>query len=96
MSFRDELNSIRPDMKMISEQEMYETILHEIYEKIKNNIREDAKIKVYNNKLTGVVDWEKWIGKSGLAIKNMWIVKRIIEYRRKILCYMNMLGVIFV
>ena len=31
MSFRDELNSIRPDMKMISEQEMYETILYERY-----------------------------------------------------------------
>ena len=62
MSFRDELNSIRPDMKMISEQEMYETILHEIYEEIKNNIREDAKTKVYNNKLTGVVYWERWIG----------------------------------
>ena len=28
MSFRDELNSIRPDMKMISEQEVYEKILY--------------------------------------------------------------------
>ena len=36
MSFRDELNSIRPDMKMISEQEMYETILYETYEEMKN------------------------------------------------------------
>ena len=67
MSFRDELNSIRPDMKMISEQEMYETILHEIYEKIKNQIREDAKTKLYNNILTGVVtslnwhDYRKWV-----------------------------------
>ena len=33
MSFRDELNSIRPDMKMISEQEMYETILYEKMQK---------------------------------------------------------------
>ena len=41
MSFRDELNSIRPDMKMISEQEMYETM--------KNWIKEDAKTKVYKN-----------------------------------------------
>lgn len=44
MSFRDELNSIRPDMKMISEQEMYET-----YEEMKNWIKEDAKTKVYKN-----------------------------------------------
>ena len=42
MSFRDELNSIRPDMKMISEQEMYETILYETYEEMKNWIKEDV------------------------------------------------------
>ena len=53
MSFRDELNSIRPDMKMISEQEMYETILYETYEEMKNWIKEDAKRKVYKNY------WEK-------------------------------------
>ena len=47
MSFRDELNSIRPDM--ISEQEMYETILYETYEEMKNWIKEDAKTKVYKN-----------------------------------------------
>ena len=45
MSFRDELNSIR----MISEQEMYETILYETYEEMKNWIKEDAKTKVYKN-----------------------------------------------
>ena len=67
MSFRDELNSIRPDMKMISEQEMYETILYETYEEMKNWIKEDAKTKVYNNILTGVVtslnwhDSRKWV-----------------------------------
>lgn len=55
MSFRDELNSIRPDMKMISEQEMYETLLDKEYESIKNRIREDAKTKVYKNKLMGKV-----------------------------------------
>ena len=55
MSFRDELNSIRPDMKMISEQEMYKIILYETYEEIKSWIREDAKQKVYKNKLTGKV-----------------------------------------
>ena len=49
MSFRDELNSIRPDMKMISEQEMYETILYETYEEMKNWIKEDAKTKVNKN-----------------------------------------------
>ena len=53
MSFRDELNSIRPDMKMISEQEMYETILYETYEEMKNWIKEDAKTMVYKNY------WEK-------------------------------------
>ena len=42
MSFRDELNSIRPDMKMISEQEVYEKILYREYEKIKEKIKEDA------------------------------------------------------
>ena len=55
MSFRDELNSIRPDMKMISEQEVYETLLDKEYERIKNIIREDAKTKVYKNKLMGRV-----------------------------------------
>ena len=49
MSFRDELNSIRPDMKMISEQEMYETILYETSEAMQNWIKEDAKTKVYKN-----------------------------------------------
>ena len=49
MSFRDELNSIRPDMKMFSEQEMYETIVYVTYEELNNWIKEDAKTKVYIN-----------------------------------------------
>lgn len=43
MSFRDELNSIRPDMKMISEQEMYETILYETYEEMKIGLKKMQK-----------------------------------------------------
>lgn len=54
MSFRDELNSIRPDMRMLSEQEVYyEKILYATYKDIKEKIKEDAKVKVYGNRLTG-------------------------------------------
>ena len=60
MSFRDELNSIRPDMKMISEQEVYEKILYREYEKIKEKIKEDAKIQVYKNILVGKTRLSRW------------------------------------
>lgn len=56
MGFRDELNSIRPDMRMLSEQEVYyEKILYVRYKYIKEKIKEDAKVKVYGNRLTGKI-----------------------------------------
>ena len=69
MSFRDELNSIKPDMRILSEQEVYEKLLYREYKRIKEEIKEDAKIQVYKNLLTGKVRMLKNIIRSGIEDK---------------------------
>lgn len=69
MSFRDELNSIKPDMRILSEQEVYEKLLYREYKRIKEEIKEDAKIQVYKNLLTGKVRMLEKIIRSGIEDK---------------------------
>ena len=45
MSFRDELNSIRPDMKMISEQEVYEKFFIENTKRLKKKLKKMRKYR---------------------------------------------------